>query len=255
MKVIHQTQNKLIMQFYPLFKWGMVVNFIICAILCLLAILMATWDTFACHRDLSFRTQGQCTLIHQGWITKSQRSWQLEQIKGVNIETDGFQKNGSPHYRADLITTAGNFKLPIDPDSLPAIAEEMRQFLDNSQQSDFEEQWDSRPYGFFCLKICLAFAGLFGFLGERVTLEISKYSQRLTVRRRNLLGTRIIEYPLDQIVDVIVQKKWSGRLSPMGRSVIVMKDGKKVVVHAYDLFYTEASAHESVALIRYFLNL
>ncbi|HEY9645922.1 MAG TPA: hypothetical protein V6C88_06115 [Chroococcidiopsis sp.] len=216
---------------------------------------MVTWDTLDCRRDLLLPTQGQCTLIHQGWISKSQRSWPLQQIQGVDVETDGFQKNGSPRYRAALMTTEGNVQLPINPDSPPVIAEEMQQFLDNAQQLHFEKQWDGRPYAFFCVKICLLFAGLFGILGKRVTLEISKYSQRFTVRRRNLLGTRVREYPLDQIVDVIVQKKRGGKFGPMGRSVLVMKDGKKIVIHAYDLFYPEARAHESVALMRYFLNL
>lgn len=255
MKVVYQSPKKLIMQFHPLFKQGMVIVFVICGIACLLALLLTTWDSLECSRNLSFPTQGQCTLTHHNWIAKSQRSWQLAQIKGVNIETDGFQKNGSPRYRADLSTTDGNIPLPINPDGPPEIAEEMRQFLSNPQQLGFEEQWDGRPYGFFCVGVCLAFAGLFDVLGERVTLEISQYSQRLTLRRRNLLGTRVVEYPLDQIADVIVQKKRGGKFGPMGRSVVVMKNGKQIAVHAYDLYYTEASAHASVARICHFLGL
>jgi hypothetical protein len=257
MKVIHKTPNKLTVQFCPWFKWMLVSVFNICGTLCLLAILVATWDTFDCNRNLSFPTQGQCTLTYHSWITKSQRSWQLEQIKGVNIETEGFQKNGSPRYRIDLHTTKGIVTIAdsASTDRSPEIAEEIRQFLDNAQQASFKKQRDERPYTFFCFILCLAFAGLFNVLGEEVTLEISRYIQQLTLRRRNLLGTRTIAYPLDQIANVIVQKKWGGKFGSMGRLAIVLKDGKKIVVHSYDQYYTEASSYESAALICHFLGL
>lgn len=254
MKIIRQTSNRLTMQFDPLFKEGMFLVFILCIVVCLFVIILSTWDIFTCQRDLSFPTQGQCTLTHQGWITKSQRIWQLEQIKGVDIKTEGFQQNGLPRYWVSLNTTEGLFPLPTDPDSPPFIAEKIQQFLENTQQSGFTEQWDSRPYSFFCLKVCLAFAILFGVRGERVTLEISRQSQRLTICRYSLLGLRRVQYPLHHIVDVIVQKKRGGKLGPMGRSVLVMQDGKQFVIHAYDLFYPEAFAYESTALIRRFIG-
>lgn len=256
MKVIHQTQNKLIMQFRPWFSWMLVSVFNFCGLICLFTIPMVTWNTFACNRNLSLSTQGQCTLTHHSWIAKSQRGWQLEQIKGISIEPEGFQKNGSPRYRIDLHTTEGI--VPIvdraSTDLSPGIAQEIQQFLDNSQQSSFKQR-DDRLNIFFPFMLCLAFSGLFSILGTMVTLEISKYAQQLTLRRRNLLGTRTITYPLDQIVDVIVQKQWGGRVSPMGRLAIVLKDGKKIVVHSYDRFYTEASSYESAALICHFLSL
>lgn len=232
--------------------------FIFISIVCLFATLAITWDTFDCYRNGSLPTLGQCTLTHHNWITQHQRNWQLDQIKEVRLETEGFQKNGSPRYRIDLHTTTEIIKLPftdIRPGLLPAIAEEIRQFLADPQQPGFQEQQDDRRYAFFCVAVCLAFAGLFGILGQRVTLEMSRYSPLLTLRRQNLLGTRTFEYPIDQISEVVVQKKRGGKFGQMGRIAIVLKNGQRIVVHNYDLYYTEAGAYESAASISHFLGL
>lgn len=257
MKVIHQTSNKLTLQFRPWFKWMLVSVFNFCGIVCLLAMLATTWDTFDCHRNLSFPTQGQCALTHHSWITKRQRSWQLEQIQGIKIEPEGFHRNGSPRYRIDLHTTKEIVTIADrnSTDRSPKMAEKIRQFLNHSQQSSLKIQQDQRPYILFCVLLCLAFAGLFNVLGEEVTLEISRYIQQLTLRRRNLLGTRTIAYPLDQIADVIVQKQRGGKFGPMGRLAIVLKDGKKIIVHSYDRYSTEASSCASAARIDHFLGL
>jgi hypothetical protein len=259
MKVIYQSQNKLTLRFCPWFRWMLVGVFNFCAIVCLLAILTAGWDTFECQRNMSFPTQGQCTLTHHNWIRQQQRSWKLEQIKSVNLAPEGFQKNGSPLYRIDLHTTAGIVTLPlvdsVYPDFAPNIVEEIRQFLEQSQPSSLKRQRDERPYLFFGFKLCLALAGLFAFLGEMVTLEISGYTQQLTIRRRNLIVTRTVKYPLGQIADVIVQKKRGGKFGPMGRIAIVLKNGKTIVVHAYDRFDKEGSAHISALHICHFLGL
>jgi hypothetical protein len=258
MKVLYQSQNKLSLQFRPLFKRMMMYVFIFVTILLAFATLVITWDTFGCHRNGALPTQGQCTLTHHNWIAQHQRNWQLDQIKEVRLETEGFQKNGSPRYRIDLHTTTEIIKLPFPdrfPGLLPAIAEEIRQFLADPQQPGFQEQEDGRPYAFFCIALCLAFAGLFGILGQTVTLEISKYSHRLTLRRQNILGTRTVEYPLDEIAEVIVQKKRGGKFGLMGRIAIVLKNDKRIVVHHYDLYYTEAGAYESAASICHFLGL
>jgi hypothetical protein len=259
MKVIHQSQNKLILQFRPWFKWMLASVFSFCAIVCFLAILTANWDTFECQRNVSFPTQGQCTLTHHNWIRQQQRSWKLEQIKSVDLVPEGFQKNGSPRYRVDLHTTEGIVTLPLVdrayPDLAQVTAEEIRQFLEQSQPSSLKKQRDERPYLFFCVKLCLAFAALFAFLGESVTLKISRYTQQLTIRRRNLLLIRTVEYPLDQIAEVIVQKQSGGKFGPMGRIAIVLKNGKTIVVHAYDRFDNEGSAHISALHICHFLGL
>lgn len=257
MKVIHKTPNKLTMEFCPWFKWMLVSVFNICGIVCLFTILVATWDTFDCNRNLSSSTQGQCTLTHHSWIAKSQRSWQLEQIQGISIEPEGFQKNGSSRYRIDLRTTEGIVTIvdSTSTDLSPGIAQEIQQFLDGSRQSSFKTQRDERRYRFFGFILCLAFSGLFNVLGTMVTLEISKYTKQLTLRRRNLLGVRTITYPLEQITDAIVQKQSGGKFGPMGRLVIVLKDGKKIVAHDYDRFDTEANSHKSATLICRFLDL
>ncbi|HEY9616772.1 MAG TPA: hypothetical protein V6C64_08030, partial [Microcoleaceae cyanobacterium] len=172
---------------------------------------------------------------------------------------EGFQKNGSPIYRVDLHTTEGIVTLPIVDSVYPEFAsntaEEIRQFLEQSQPSSLKKQRDERPYLFFGLKLCLALAVLFAFLGEIVTLEISRDTQRLTIRRRNLILTRTVEYPLDQIADVIVQKQRGGKFGPMGRIAIVLKNGKPIVVHAYDRFDQEGNAHISALHICHFLGL
>jgi hypothetical protein len=258
MKVIHQSPNQLTLQFHPWFKWMLVSVFNFCAIVCLLAIVAASWDTFDCHRNVSVPSEGQCRLTHHTWISQRQRSWQLQQIKGVTLEHEGFYRGGSPRYRIDLQTTEGIVNLPlVTPYSNrpPSIAEKIRQFLNQSERSSFQAQRDERSYTFFCLKLCLAFAALFAILGQSVTLEINRDSQQLTLRRRNLLGTRTREYPLDQIAKVIVQKKRGGKFGPMGRVAIVLKNGKTIVVHAYDRFDMEGSSHKSAALICHFLGL
>lgn len=259
MKVIHQSQNKLTLQFCPWFKWMLVGVSSFCALMCVLAMLAATWDTFECQRNVSFPTQGQCTLTHHNWISQQRRSWQREQIKSVNLVPEGFQKNGSPRYRVDLNTTAGIVTLPIVnsayPDFAQDIAAKIQQFLDQSQPSSLKAQRDERPYLCFCIKLCLALAGLFAFWGESVTLEISRYTQKLTIRRRNLLLLRTVEYPLDRIAEVIVQKQWGGKFGPMGRIAIRLKHGKTIVVHAYDRFTHEGSAHISALHIGHFLGL
>lgn len=222
-----------------------VFNF--CAIVCFLVILTANWNTFECQRNIAFPSQGQCTLTDHNWIRQQHRSWKLEQIKSMNLVAEGFQKNGSPLYRIDLYTTEGIVTLPIVdsvyPDFAPKTVEEIRQFLEQSQSSSLKKQRDERPYLFFAFKLCLVFAGLFAFLGEIVTLEISRDTQRLTIRRRNLIVRRTSEYPLDHIVDVTVQKKRGGKFGSMGRITIVLKTGKTIVVHAYDRFDKEGSAH------------
>ncbi|HEY9620218.1 MAG TPA: hypothetical protein V6C78_07610 [Crinalium sp.] len=230
-----------------------------CAIVCFLSILTANWDTFECQRNVSFPTQGQCTLTHYNLLCQQQHSWNLEQIKSVDLVPEGFQKNGSPIYRVDLHTTEGIVILPIVdrvyPEFASNTAEEIRQFLEQSQLSNLKKQRDDRPYLFFGLKLCLALAVLFAFLGEIVTLEISRDTQRLTIRRRNLLVIRTVEYPLDQIEDVIVQKQRGGKFGSMGRIAIVLKNGKPLVVHAYDRFDQEGNAHISALHICHFLGL
>lgn len=256
MKIIQKSENKLALQFCPWFKWMFVSVFNICAILVFIALLATTWETFECERNLALPTQGQCTLTHQSWISKRQQSWQLKQIKDVNLKTVGSQRRNSLRYQIHLVTTAGNIEQSeVSPNPSQQIDEEIRQFL-KAERSRVKFQRDERSYTFLCFMLCLAGASVFGIWAERVTLEMSRYSQRLTLKRRNWIRTRTTEYPLDQIAEVMVQNKQGGKFGSMGRLAIALKTGKTVVVHPYDRWDTEGSGHErSATLIRRFLDL
>lgn len=254
MKVIYKSENKLALQFCPWFKWTFVSVFNICAIVVLFALLALTWETFECNRNLALPTQGHCTITQHNWISKRQRSWQLEEIKDVTLKTVGSERRGSLRYQIQLVTTTGIIEqAEVYPKR--SQQEEIQQFL-KAQRSRIKFQRDLRSYAFFCFTLCLAGAAVFGIWAERVTLEISRYTQRLTLKRRNWIRTRTTEYPLDQIAEVTVQKKRGGKFGPMGRIAIALKDGKTIVVHPYDRFDTEGNGHErSAAMICRFLAL
>ncbi|NJM47630.1 MAG: hypothetical protein HC860_16890 [Alkalinema sp. RU_4_3] len=104
----------------------------------------------------------------------------------------------------------------------------------------------------------LAFEVLFSAVDPLVILEISQRYKQLTLRRCCLLGMQTIKYPLNQIVDVVAQQtSWYediGSRGPVSRIAIVLKDGKKIVVHSYDRCMALEKSEENAALIRRFIG-
>lgn len=251
--VNYKSQTQLRLQFHYWFHEMLAGIFIFCAIVGSIDLIGATWDTFECNRSFA-----RCTLTHHTWSSQQQRRWTLEQIKGVDLVPDGYQKNGSPRYQINLHTTEGFFRLPIVEsvyaDQSPQMADAIRQVLEQ-QRSQVQINRDNRPWTVFSIKFCLAFAGLLFILGQPVTVELNRETQRFTVRRWTPVGTRTREFPFNQIENVIVQKRQGGKYGSMGRLAIVLKNGRTIVVHGYDVLCPERESYESAATIEHFLGL
>lgn len=245
------------MRFRPLTNWIIASCLISMGIYVLLV--GGHWATFECSRDLALPTQGKCTLIDHHWVIRSQRSWQLEQIKQIQLEITRRSRSGEPKdYRILLITTQGVEELPLvevsHADNSKGQVESIRQFLENSLQPHLIQQIDERLEIVYLFSILGGGGGLFILIGQTVILRINKRTQKLIVQRCYPLGKQTIEYHLNQISDVIVQEKRNIKGFMIGRLVIVLTDGRQVIVHPYDWVCVALISHLCVENIRTFLR-
>lgn len=252
MRVIQQTPDELVIRFHPWFKLALSNICIGCGIL---ALVFAEQTTFNCIRDSSQPTQGKCTLTHDNWIIKRQHSWQLEQIKGVSGATSNSSSRVS---QIQLNTTQGEVWLPTsrsyeDPPTENAI--KIQEFLTSPRQVALELQWDDRGSSVLGFILLGTIGAILRIIAPSVTLHLSQKTGRLTLeQRRSFLGTRTAEYPLDQVVDVMVQKKRHPKLIVMGRMVIRFGGGDQVIVHSYDMACTESEVRRCAEHVDHFLH-
>jgi len=257
MKLIKRTPNELTMRFRPLTHW--IIASCLISIGGYVLLVGGHWGAFKCSRDLALPTQGKCTLTDHHWVIRSQRSWQLEQIKQIQLEITQRDRNGEPKdYRILLDTTQGVIELPLvevsHANTSKGKVESIRQFLENPLQPNLIEQVDERLEIVYLFSTFGGIGGLFILIGQTVILRINKRTQKLIVQRCYPLGKQTIEYHLNQISDVIVQEKRNIKGLMIGRVVIMLTDGRQVIVHPYDWVCIALMSHLCVENIRTFLR-
>ena len=94
----------------------------------------------------------------------------------------------------------------------------------------------------------------FGLASQVVILQLKRHTGQLIVKRYRIFGTQIEQYPLDQVVEVVVQENFH-RSAKVGQIVIINRDGQAVQVHPYDTLCGAQSSQRAAQHIRDFLQI
>ncbi|BAY30727.1 hypothetical protein NIES2107_25750 [Nostoc carneum NIES-2107] len=223
MKLIQRTANVLVMRYVP---WGV---WLCSSLIVLMGIVIPTKAeliTLYCTRNLQQPTQGQCTLTKSNWLSQTQRTWQLKQITGANINFVGTNKNRNV-YQIYLITTQEEvpFLSSIYEDELQSEVKQIQDFLKNTMQTRLTFQEDDRFLFYFMgMTMVVLGVGMNILLGGIVTLRLNKITGKLTMKKQGVLGTKTFECHLNQIHNVIVTSS-KFRLTEYHVAMIVLKVG------------------------------
>jgi len=184
MRLIKQTANILTIRYLP---WGVWLFGSLMVCLGIIALTNAKLMTLSCTRDLQQPTQGQCTLTKSNWLgqIQSQRSLQLQQIKGASFFPVGSSK-GRKIY--EIYLTTSQEYVPSSIRAWEEMQSEVRRieaFLKDSLQPQVTLQEDDRFFSYFIgLVIVIIAVGINILFGGISTLSLNKITKKLTLKKQ-----------------------------------------------------------------------
>lgn len=192
MKIIQQTATELKIQTRGVFDFWLHS--------CLLILIGLKWVAFDCNlvrigcRRLQ-ATQGYCQLVRSNWLGSNILEIDLATLQEAKVVKSGYSS------RVIIVTDSG--RIPFTHHythwgNKESIAAEINDFVKNADRKELELK--HHEVLFECLGgLCLTAGIAVIALGKKETYSFDRTSDRLTVQQQNLLGSKVIQYPLHEI--------------------------------------------------------
>ena len=206
MKLLQHTSTQLIFRHRPIALWLAGSFFTIIGVV--IIILLSKASTFACERALP--NQGRCELTHSNFVLSRTAVLPIQDLKGAEVVMTHTRQMDSfflrqPHYRVLLLTQTEKIPLTLygttNHEPQDAIAAEINAYLNNPHETSLLIAWDNRWLAYILGGIFIV-VGLFAELSKIITITFDKVVGELKIERQGLLGTQVIEHPLEDIVEI-----------------------------------------------------
>jgi hypothetical protein len=207
MKIIHHTPTQLILRHRPFIFW--LLGSFLTIVGVVIIILFSKTSTLICERGLS--NQGHCELKHSHFFISKQIVFSIKDLKEVRVVKSysrwmiGVQE---PEYRVILITATEKIALTpygtTERAQQDAMAAKINGFLQHVNITTLAIEQDNR-WLIFLIGGIFILIGLLAELSQIVTVTFDKEVGSFKIERQSLLGAKVIEYSLEDIIDVKVK--------------------------------------------------
>lgn len=247
MKIVRQTPNLLMLRCRPVLSWILGLVF---ASVGLVIMLSGNAITITCNRTEP--TVGSCKLLESNLTTSQEKVIPLSILRGAKVKED--DSGESSTYQIIILTSHGDIPLSPYPnsDKAEAIASHINQFLITPKETSLTQHEDERLHSFL-------FGGSFFIVSlviltvPFVTCVFDKSLNTLIIKRRDILGTKVIEHGFREIKDVLVEESTDSEGSTY-RVIIVLVSGDRLPLTSHYSSGGE-SKQETVSCIKSFLNI
>ncbi|WP_298913869.1 hypothetical protein [uncultured Nostoc sp.] len=250
MKILHKTENLLILRLRPVWVW--ILGGILAASGFSVIAIFAQVTTFTCTRI----EPTNCKLVTSGLLASKPKEFSLNMLQGAKVEESSNDSHGSSTYRVIILTSNG--KVPFtsyfdsDHSKKEIIVSHITNFVSNPKITSLTEKQDDRLWMYLIGGI-VATGGLITLLARVVTCVFDKTLDILTIKQQGLSGTKFIEHRLSEIEDVLVEKSNTNDSSTY-RVTIVLVSGDRLPFTSY-YSSDRTSKQEMASCIKSFLNL
>ncbi|OQY56111.1 MAG: hypothetical protein DRR08_13865 [Candidatus Parabeggiatoa sp. nov. 2] len=206
LKIRQQTPTQLILRHRPIALWVMGSFFTIVGVV--IIILFSKASSFTCERVPP--NQGRCELIYSHFLMSKSIIISINDLKGTEVVTTRARQMDNffilkPYYRVILITPTQ--RIPLTPygtssrEEQEALAAKINAFLKKTPETSLLIKRDNRWF-IYILGSILIVVGLLAELSKIITVTFDKMVGSLKIERQGLLGTEVIEHPLEEISEV-----------------------------------------------------
>jgi len=187
LKIRQQTPTQLILRHRPIALWVMGSFFTIVGVV--IIILFSKASSFTCERVPP--NQGRCELIYSHFLMSKSIIISINDLKGTEVVTTRARQ-------------MDNFFTPYGTSSREeqeALAAKINAFLKKTPETSLLIKRDNRWF-IYILGSILIVVGLLAELSKIITVTFDKMVGSLKIERQGLLGTEVIEHPLEEISEV-----------------------------------------------------
>lgn len=237
MKIIQHTPNQLILRHRPIAlrlmgSFSTIVGVVI-------IILFSKASTFTCERVQQNR--GSCELKHSYFVIfKMSETIPIEDLTGTEVVITHTRGMDSffiqlPHYKVILLTPNKEIPLTlygtIDREKQDAMADQINVFLNDQETESLFIERDNRWLVCLIGSIFIIVGLLALLLIEIVTVTFDKAVNSLKIERQSLLGTQVIEHPLENIIEVKLNiSSYFNSRTRLYQVVLVLKSDENILL-------------------------
>ncbi len=206
MNILLHTPTQLVFRHRPLTLWLAGSFFTIIGVV--IIILLSKASTFTCERAQP--NQGRCELKHSNFVMSKIFIISINDLKGAEVVMAHTRQMDSffilrPHYRVILLTPTEKIPLTLygttNHETQDAIAAEINAYIKNPDETSLLIKRDNR-WLIYILGGIFIVVGVFAELSKIITVTFDKVVGELKIERQGLLGSQVIEHPLEDIIGV-----------------------------------------------------
>ncbi len=232
MRILEQSNTRLVLREMPIFLWLFGGVFAVSGLLVMLAL---REGTLTCRRPEP--SLARCVVSNSSVLGLFRTTTPVEGLSGAYVHSST-DSDGDTTYQVILLTADGEVELTGHTSSgfedKDAVVQAINAFLADPLARELSVQQDERLFGAIFGGIFVAVGTLVGAgMGRIVTADFNKSHGTLTLTRRGLLGNRVDEYPIRNVVDVNVDSQRGSKGGTTYRVSLRLSDGQAIAPVSY----------------------